>query len=436
MPSGIQAQAAPASGAGAPPKRMGTFYALRFRDFQFLWAGTMFSSLGQWIQQTTLGWVVYDLTGSTSLLGAINGVRSLPMLFFGPLGGVAADRMNRKALLVGTQAFLMIVSFALAVGLFFGAVRTWHLFVFTFLTGVAWAFNMPVRQSVMFNVVPRFAVPNAVALNSAAFNVTRILGPSAAGFLISALGPEGNFMVQSAAYLGVTASMFMIAVPALQNSAAKKSVMNNLGEGMRYVAKDKIVLTLMLMGLFPVFFAMPYVALLPVFAKDVFGGGPKGFGFLLSALGVGGLLGGLITASLGRFERRGLMQLAAMAVFGGGLVLFSFMHTMWTGAAMLVITGCTQMIFMTTNQTLLQLNIPDEMRGRITSIYMLDQGLVPLGTLMAGVAAEYLGAPRVVTVMGVVCVGLAVVIFTWMPRVRNMRLSGPEAAALKGRGRH
>ena len=180
----------------------------------------------------------------------------------------------------------------------------------------------------------------------------------------------------------------------------------------------------MVMGLFPVLFVLPYMALLPVFAKDVFHGGPQAFGILLSATGLGGLIGGLIAASLGHFERRGLLQIIALFFFGVTIFIFSLMSNLWTGALTLVLMGISQMVFMTTNQTLLQLNIPDELRGRVTSIYMLDQGLVPLGTVLAGVGSDLIGGPRVVAVMGVVCVILAILVFLWVPRVRDMRLTG------------
>jgi MFS family permease len=406
-----------------PGRSMGTFQALRFRDFRLLWIGSFFSSAGQWIQQATLGWVVYDITGSSVLLGAINGMRSLPMLFVSPLGGVAADRINRKSLMVSTQGFLAAISLVLALALAIDVVKVWHLFVFTFLTGIAWAVNMPVRQTVLFSLVPRDVFPNAFALNSVAWNITRILGPMMAGFLISWLGPEGNFFVQGAAYMGVTISTTLIVIPRIKVPDHRQSVAKDLVEGLRYVVKEPVVRILMFMGLFPVFFAMPYMALLPVFAKDVFEAGPEAFGLLLASAGLGGLFGGLVTASLGRFEHRGILQLGAMLTFGIGLLLLSVMHTVTTGSMVLVITGFSQMIFMATNQTLLQLNIPDQLRGRINSIYMLDRGLVPLGTLLAGVGSEFLGAPVVVAIMGATCGGLAILIFLQVPRMRNMGLN-------------
>lgn len=422
-----------------PKGKIGTFHALRYRDFRLMWIGSFFSSAGQWIQQATLGWIVYNMTGSGSILGAINGMRSVPMLFLSPVAGVAADMMNRKTLMVSTQIFLTFISFVLAIDIAIGTLEIWHLFLFTFLAGAAWSFNMPVRQSVVFNLVPRSVFPNAFALNSVAFNVTRILGPSAAGFLILWLGPEGNFFIQGIAYLLVSISMLMVVLPALPNrgEGRKTSVSKSMKEGFSYVLKEPLVRTLMLMGLFPVFFVFPYMGLLPIFAKDVFDGGSQGFGILLSVSGVGGVLGGLFAAKLGSgFERRGLLQICAMFLFGLGVLVFSLTQTLWAGSILLVFTGFCQMVFMTTNQTLLQTNIPDELRGRVTSIYMLDQGLMPLGTVIAGVGSDIFGVQSMVFVMGLTCALLAVVVALWMPRVRNMRLgSGSAPVHYGGRGR-
>ena len=430
--------AAPVESITKPPLRgmLNTFEALRYRNFRLMWIGSFFSSAGQWIQQVTIGWVVYDITGSRALLGAINGVRSVPMLFLSPISGVAADRLNRKGLMIATQVFLTVMSFLLAIDIVLGKLEIWHLFVFTFLSGAAWAFNMPVRQSVVFDLVPRHVFPNAFALNSVAFNFTRILGPTAAGFLILWLGPQGNFFVQGIAYLLITISLMMVVLPKnlARDGKKKENVMKSLTEGFHYVAKGPVIRTLMFMGLFPVFFVFPYMALLPVFAKDVFHGGPRAYGLLLSVSGVGGVLGGLFTASLGKFEKRGILQLVSMFLFGAGVVLFSFMNNLWAGAIVLIITGFSQMVFMTINQTLLQTNIPDELRGRVTSIYMLNQGLVPLGTVVAAIGADVIGDQQIVFIMGITCAVLAILIAICAPQVRNMRLVGAADKHYQGDG--
>ncbi|MBI2935909.1 MAG: MFS transporter, partial [Chloroflexi bacterium] len=383
----------------AKPK-MGMLYALRFRNYRLLWIGTLFASAGQWIQSTTLGWVVYDLTGSKTLLGAIGAVTVIPMLLLAPWAGVAADRMDRRRLMLSSQVGVFLVALGLGVGLALHQVHVWHLFVFMLLMSVAQVFNNPVRQTVVFDLVPRDAIPNAVALNSAGFNSTRALGPTAAGFLIAWFGPAGNFFIQSAAYFGVVISVLMIAFPQGRRIGRETSVVKNLGEGFRYVVKDPIALPLIILGLVPPLLLLPgLMTLMPVFAKDVFHSGPTALGLLLSALGVGGLVGALFTASLGQFERRGLLQLGALLGTSMAGVGFSFAPSMAIAFPLLVVSGFFGMVYQTTNQTVLQLSIPDQMRGRVISILMLNMGLVPLGGMIAGAGAEVIGAPYMVTIL-------------------------------------
>lgn len=278
------------------PRRNGklaTFASLRHRDFRYLWFGTIFSSAGQWIQQITLGWMVYDMTGSSVLLGLINGMRALPFLVTGPFGGVIADRVDRRHLMMSTQAFLAATTLAMGILIAAGFAQVWHLFVFTLLTGVAWSFNQPVRQAVVADVVPLSDLPNAVALNSAGFNMTRVVGPSVGGILIALTGAAGNFFVQSIAYCSVVAMIFMMRVPPPPSATKESSMVENIREGARWVWHNPTMRTLMTLALVPVIFAMPYNSLMPIFAQDVFGVGPEGLGLLLSATGVGAFLGAM-----------------------------------------------------------------------------------------------------------------------------------------------
>ncbi len=433
--------------AGAPPPasgggRIGTFHALRFHDFRLLWVGTVFASLGQWVQITTLGWVVYDLTGSSALLGAIGSMRAVPMLFFSPFAGVAADRMDRRVLLIWTQVAMLVLALVVGVALVFDVLEVWHLFVFTLLAGTAQVFNMPVRQTVIFDLVPRAATGNAIALMTSTFNFTQVLGPALAGPLLVSMGASGNFFIQSAAYLAVVVSLFYITIPAVKHSGRDRSMMKNMGDGFRYVAKEPMVRTLVLMGLInPLLLAPPLFSLMPVFAKDIFKTGSTGLGLLMAAMGAGGMLGGLFTASLGQFERRGVLQLGALLAMSVTTFAFSFMPTQWAAMPLLFLTGFSQMVYMTTNQMVVQLTVPDQMRGRVSSILMLNFALMPLGGIVAGTAAEVLGAPRVVTIMSGAAMVIAVAIVFLVPRVRELRMSqlvgteearGPRAAGAHG----
>ncbi|MBI4233869.1 MAG: MFS transporter [Chloroflexi bacterium] len=404
--------------------QVGIFHALGLRDFRLLWVSNLFGSAAMWIQMATLGWLVYDLTGSGTLLGGMNGVRAIPMLLLSPLAGVAADRMDRRRTMVATQLALTATALGLGVGLLLNQVHVWHLFAFTFIGGVIQTFSMPMQQTLVFDLVPRHVFPNAAALGSASFNVTRVLGPGAAGFLIAWLGPEGNFFVQSAAYLGMAISIAMIAVPARKAAPDAQSMIRKMAEGFRYVAGDRTAQVLLMMAVVPPLLLVPsFMGLMPIFAKDVFHSGPQGLGLLLSASGLGGLIGALFMASLGRFEQRGLLQLGMLLGGGISLLAFAFARSLAVALPLLVVAGFCEMVYMVTNQTILQLSVPDHVRGRVISLFMLTMSLMPLGTLVFGAAADLVGAPMVVAIASVATLVTGGIIAVFVPRVRNLRLS-------------
>lgn len=397
------------------------FVSLRHRDFRYLWFGTLFSSAGQWIQQITLGWLVYDITGSSVLLGLVNGMRALPFLLTGPLGGVIADRVNRRNLMMTTQMFLVAVTLGMGILIATGQLQIWHLFAFTLLTGVTWSFNQPVRQAVVADVVSPTDLPNAIALNSAGFNMTRIVGPSIGGLLIAWVGAAGNFFVQGIAYCGVVLMIALMRVPPTPLEARQSSMVENMREGARWVWDQPIMRTLMTLALVPVVFAMPYQSLMPIFAQDVFGVGPEGLGLLLSASGVGAFLGAVSVASLAQItRRRGRLLLMSLVLMGTGLIVFSQTRSMPLALIFLVFNGVFQMTYMTINQTVLQLTIPHELRGRVMSIYMLNQGLLPLGSFLAGFVSHLIGAPATVALMGASCIVLAGMAAWGLPALQDI----------------
>jgi len=428
LPNGPSDSAGTAIGAPKGPlpsaPAMGTFHALRFRDFRLLWIGTLFASAGMWIQQATLSWVVYDVSGSGALLGAMGLMRAIPMLLLTPFAGVAADRMDRKGLMLSSQVGMLLLALGLGIGLAFHRVGIWHLFAFTFLAGIAQAFNQPVRQTIVFDLVPRHAIANAVALSTAGFNFTRALGPSLAGFLIAWFGPAGNFFVQSAAYFGVVASVLMIAFPPGRRAGGNVSVLSNLAEGFRYVARDPTARILVALGIIPPLLIIPtLMSLTPIFAKDIFHSGPTGLGFLLSSVGVGGVAGALFTASLGSFDRRGLLQLGSLFGMALAVLGFAFTRSLYAALPLLLAAGFFEMIFMSTNQAVLQLSVPDRMRGRVTSILMLNMALMPVGGVVVGAGADLVGAPWMAGGSATAAILLGLFITAFVPRVRRLRLS-------------
>ena len=378
-------------------------------------------SAGQWIQQVTLGWLLYDLTGSSVLLGALNGLRALPFLVAGPIAGVAADRMDRRRLMVRTQYVLFATAIGMGVLVASGSLRAWHLFVFTLITGIAWAFNEPVRQSLVPGTVPKKELANAIAVNSAGFNLTKVIGPAVGGVLIAAFGASGNFFVQGAAYLGVSAMIHLMHVPPTPEEARKSSAFANLKEGLAYVWSNPTVLALMIAAYVPRVFAVPYQLLMPVFQKDVLRVGPEGLGMLMAAPGAGAVLAVLLLASIShRIRRKGLLLLWSLIFLGAFLILFSRTTSFPLALMVLVGAGAFQIIFLTTTNTMLQLLVPDALRGRVMSLYMLDRGLQPVGSLLAGVTAHAIGAPATVAWMGSAVILLVLLVAWRVPALRKI----------------
>jgi MFS family permease len=401
-----------------------TFYSLRHANFRNLFVGTVFMSAGQWIQNVTLGWLVYDLTGSAVLLGMLNGLRALPFLITSPIAGVIADRTDRRTILIVCQYVLMLTAVCMGMLVSFGYVRAWQVFAFTLVTAVAWSFVDPVRQSMVPTLVPKEDLMNAVALNSAAFNMTKIVGPSIGGVLIVVFGAGGNFFVQSAAYIGVLISLYWMTAPPRSIEARRSSALANLKEGMSYVWHNPAVFALMTSALIPRIIAMPYQALMPVFQKDVLKVGPEGLGLLLAAPGLGASLAGFALATLSsRLERQGWVLIISLIALGTGLNLFAWTVSFPLALVVLVALGACQVVYMATTNTMLQVIVPDHLRGRVMSIYMLDRGLMPIGSMTAGIGAHWIGAPATVSFMGLAVVVLAVLLAWRAPVVRQLGVS-------------
>ena len=401
--------------------RFQTFASLRHIDYRYLWTGTLMMSAGQWIQQVTLGWLLYDLTGNSMLLGALNGLRALPFLVTGPMAGVAADRMDRRKLLLQTQ-FVLIVT-AVLMGLLVASpfLHIWHIFLFTLITGIAWTITEPVRMSMIPNVVPKQDLANAVALNSGGFNLMKVIGPALGGALIAWLGAAENFFLQANAYAGVLVMIYWMHIPPHRAEATQKSAVANLKEGFAYVWSTPAVLALMALAYVPRIFAVPYQTLMPVFQKDVLKIGPEGLGLLMAAPGLGAVIAVLTMASLGsRVKRQGLLLVGSIVVLGGFLILFSQITWFPLALIILVLVGIFQMFFLASTATILQMIVPDELRGRVLSLYMLDRGFMPLGAMFAGTTAHFIGAPLTVATMGAIVIVLTLIVAWLIPAIRKL----------------
>jgi MFS family permease len=322
-------------------------------------------------------------------------------------------------LMQSTQYMLLVASALMTLIIFTDMLEVWHLFAFTFITGIGWAFNNPVRQSVVPNLVPKFDLMNALALQSAGFNFTRIIGPTLGGFLLAHLGAGENFALQTFFYVGVITMVMPMVIPPLQKRGETVSVKQNLKDGFSHVWHTKQLRTQLIFAFVPTMLAFPSQALMPIFARDVLGYGPDGLGLLGTAVGVGAVVGTLTMASLTHVEHKGRVMLVAVFLLGVSLIVFSQSKSMPLSMLILGFTGASQMVYLTTNQTILQLAIPDHLRGRVMGIYMLSQGMMPFGGLVGGALADALSAPTAVLIMGSMVCAMAVFFFVRAPELRE-----------------
>lgn len=407
---------------GAPGKgfRLATFDSLRHRDYRFLFFSIMFTSAGQWMQSIALNWVVYDMTGSPFMLGLINGVRGFSFLIIGPWSGVMADRFDRKKLMWFSQLWVMFLSGVVTVLIVMNRLEVWHLIVFTLCSAAGESLTQPVRQALIPSIVPRSTLMNAVALQSAAFNSMRIIGPTIGGLLLVYLGAGWVFGIKTALYIVVLTLLAMLVVPALPARETPRSAGHDLLEGFKYIKANDAAFWLILLAIIPMVFAFPFQSLMPVFARDILQGNADGYGILVSFIGAGALAGTLTVASMGEFSKKGLLLLVSGCTLGLSLLLFS--RSEWFPLSLFLATfiGASQQTYMSMTNTLLHMNITDEMRGRVMSIYMLDHGLTPIGTLAAGAAASVWDAPLAVSLMGTAMLGLGLVALLRVPLVRRL----------------
>ncbi|MBI2829880.1 MAG: MFS transporter [Chloroflexi bacterium] len=408
--------------------RIRTFESLSLRDYRFLWSGQMTTAFAHWMDQVARAWLVYDLTHSALQLGLVSALRGIPLLIFGVLAGVAADRWGRKNQLIIAQVVNAVLSIVLATLVLTGRVEVWHIYVTAVLAGTAQAFQQPARQALINDLVGEKYLLNAISLSSAGMNMSRSVGPAIAGLLIQNFGVAVSYYVDSGFYLLASLWLALIHVPESSTALIKnnrhgnQSVFSSARDGFSYIFSNRLVLALMVLALAPAVLAMPFVSLMPVFAVDVFGGGATLQGLLLSAIGVGGIIGAFGMASAGRLQGRGKLVIGAAGAFGTALVFFSQSPIVPIALFFAFLIGFFQTSYNAQNQTALQLIVPGELRGRVLGIYVLDRGLMPAGSFMAGILAQFLGGPWAVTIMGLSCLLVAIGVGLFAPDLWKMNL--------------
>lgn len=396
-----------------------TFRALQHRNFQLFFAGQFISLTGTWMQSVAQSWLVYRLTGSVLLLGLIGFASQIPVFLLAPIGGAFADRHNRQKILVLTQSAAMITALAMAILTLTGTIQVWHLFIFAVFFGLANAFDIPTRQAFVSDMVAKEDLLNAIALNSSMFNGARIVGPAIAGILVALVGEGWCFLGNAVSYLAVICGILLMKItPVIRQR--KGSTLSNIAEGFSFVAKTAPIRgLLLLLGLISLM-GMPYAVLMPIFADKILGGGSDTLGYLMGASGIGALAAALILAS--RTEVFGLGRWVSYASAGLGLslILFSFSTNFWLSLILLIPVGFSMMLQMSSSNTLIQAMIPDELRGRVMSVYsMMFMGMAPLGALWAGTLAGMIGAPLTVAIGGGVCLVGALIFRFRMPKYRE-----------------
>ena len=403
------------------PDFTSTFRALRYRNFRLFFGGQIISLVGTWMQQVALSWLVYRLTNSATLLGLVGFISQFPAFVLSPFAGAIADRFDRRRIVIATQTLAMLQATILAILTLTGTITVWHILPLGFLLGLINSFDMPTRQSFMLEMIDnREDLGNAIALNSSMVNSARLLGPSLAGIIIALVGEGLCFLLNAVSFIAVIAGLFAMKIKQ-QKKSPTSSIATGMKEGFHYAFSFPPIRHILLLLALVSVMGMPYVVLMPIFARDVLHGGPQMLGFLMAAIGIGALIAALTLASRKSVRGLGKMIPIASGIFGGGLIAFSFARTEWLSIPLLLISGYGMMTLMASSNTILQTITDDDKRGRVMSFYtMAFMGMAPFGSLLAGTLAGQIGAPNTLLITGSFCVIGAILFARQLPQIREL----------------
>ena len=389
--------------------------ALTFRDFRLLWTGALLSSIGTWMQKVAQAWLIVTLSGTASAfyLGLDAFLGEVPILLFTLIGGVVADRANRRHLLLMSQCVQMIAAFTLALLVFTDGVHIWQILTLSFITGIAQAFGGPAYQSLIPSLIPKETLPNAIALNSIQFNLARVIGPVIAGVALTTLGMVACFGINGVSFLFVIAAILALRVTHVPPTGVTR-LRDQLRGGLQYVRHQPQLMTLTLLGFISAFLGLPLLTFLPIITKDVFQQDVALYTRFMTLAGIGAVLGALIVAWVGKHRHMGLMLLTIQALLGLVTIGFSLSQTLWISQVMLFLGGAMLVTCFSMTTSLVQLLAPHELRGRVVSIYMVAfRGGSPLGGLISGWLVTQLGsAPSVLALNGALLTIIAVITMT------------------------
>jgi MFS family permease len=401
--------------------RISTFTALQSRNYRLYWMGLLVAVMGRQILTFTQLWLVYELTNSTIYLGAAGGANGVATILFSIFGGVLADRMDRRRLVIFTQSIMAVLCFILATLTVTHLVNVWHILIISALTGATSAFDGPARHGLLPHLIddPK-ELGNAVALSSSVWSATRIVGPALAGVLIVLAGPAICFYLTSFGFGAMLLSLTQLNMAKAIIPPTRLRLLSEFKEGWGYVLSNGIFLTLITMTFLNSVFGLSFIFLLPVFAKDILAVGPSGYGFLMTASGIGAVCGIITVASLAHWGHRGRVLLIGNSLSGILLIAFAFSRWYTPSLGLIALVGFFNQVYMTNVQISLQTLVPDRLRGRVMGIYGLTWSLSPLGGLQAGFVANFVGVPLAVTIGGLVILGFAVFIAVSSSRLRNL----------------
>jgi MFS family permease len=395
------------------------FSSLRIKNYRWYWIGLVSSMMAMQMQILLRGWLVYDMTDSPLLLGLVTGAAGIPMILITPIGGVIADRYNKRNLIIIAEAVACLNSLAVSLLILTDTLEIWHLFVTSLIAGTAFAVNMPARQAIIGELVGESQLMNGITLNSVGATIGRILGPSLAGVLAGFIGMAGAYILTTVLYAFVVYSMMTVILPQKARPEQYTHPLKDLSQGLQYTYRNRLILVLIVMSAIVVLLGMSYTSLLPIFARDIFSMGPAGLGLLTSAVAIGALAGSLMMAFIGNLGRKGLYLIMSTFTVGIGLIIFAFSQNFFLSCLFLLLVGVATSVGGVLNNTMVQIAVEPRMRGRILSLFVMTFGLLGIGSMPLGALAEVAGAPLAVAASGILLALCVLIIALAFPKIRQ-----------------
>jgi predicted MFS family arabinose efflux permease len=396
------------------------FKAFQYRDFRLMWFGACMSSIGTWMQIVAQGWLIYRLSHSAFLLALDQFLAGIPIFLFSLIGGVMADRAERRKILLGSQYVQMACATVLTLLVATGLIHVWHMLCLSFVSGLAQAFGGPAYQALIPSLVDREDMPNAIALNSIQFNTAVTIGPALAGLALAKLGEQWCFGLNALSFLAPIVSLSMITARYLPEKTTD-SIFGSLKQGIKFVRKQGSMEALIVLAFCMTALSMPMRTYIPVFVKDIFHRGPETYGNLLSLMGIGSICGSLIVAGMGNIQNKGRVALTTLITLGAGIIGFSLSRSLPVSYAMLVLVGASMMSVFATVTSLVQLIATNEMRGRVMSVYNCAfRGGMPMGNLLSGWLVPIFTAPVVLALNGLALILMGLYFLLFERRVAEL----------------